>query len=484
MRIKIGKQQIPWAMAAGRALLRPVLILGEECGWSGPMMAWLVVAALVSDIFDGVLARRWNCDTAGMRLFDTMADTFFYLCVAIALWIGQPQIWRNHAGLLMAVLAAEGMNLALAFAKFGKPASYHSYLAKTWGLVLATAVVAALISGQSNVLIPIALAMGVASNVEGVAMSLVLPVWRKDVKTLRVAWRLRQEMRDDSKLTAWATKLPVAAGIILCLLAVPAFAAETGEAAYEGGSIGLARDTTASDRPGAPAEHSCPQHGQDVPARRGRIRCGSGGHSHSYRVIMRTVLPGQGAVLPVNARGLQIGSRPCAVRLRPSSGRLTRWTGTVRAGLDHGDQDLPPVQGRVRVAARADHAVLGHRPAGPGRSDPARPGHGDRPAAAVRVRGRDGRCPGTERLVPAVPAGPDATTKAVRREATVTRWAIDSKTRGRNIAAREPSFQPTMPGRAPAVRPVRRGGSRPGSAGAAWPGWRRSAPASRSRSGS
>ncbi len=243
MQIKIGKQQIPWAMAAGRALLGPVLILGEECGWSGLMMAWLVVAALVSDIFDGVLARRWNCDTAGVRLFDTMADTFFYLCVAIALWIGQPQIWRDHAGLLMAVLAAEGMNLALAFAKFGKPASYHSYLAKTWGLVLATAVVAALISGQSNVLIPIALAMGVASNVEGVAMSLVLPVWRKDVKTLRVAWRLRQEMRDDSKLTAWAAKLPVAAGIIFCLLAVPAFAAETGEAAYEGGSIGLARDT-------------------------------------------------------------------------------------------------------------------------------------------------------------------------------------------------------------------------------------------------
>ena len=126
MQIKIGKQQIPWAMAAGRALLGPVLILGEECGWSGLMMALLVVAALVSDIFDGVLARRWNCDTAGVRLFDTMADTFFYLCVAIALWIGQPQIWRDHAGLLMAVLAAEGMNLALAFAKFGKPASYHS----------------------------------------------------------------------------------------------------------------------------------------------------------------------------------------------------------------------------------------------------------------------------------------------------------------------------------------------------------------------
>ncbi len=61
----------------------------------------------------------------------------------------------------------------------------------------------------------------------------------------------------------------------------------------------------------------------------GRVRCLSGGRSHSYRVVMSTVLPGESAVLPVNARGLQVGSASCAVRLRPSSGRLASWNGTV-----------------------------------------------------------------------------------------------------------------------------------------------------------
>jgi len=194
MRLGFRKEQIPWVMAAGRAALGPVLIVGDKCGWSGVGLAALVVTALVSDIFDGVLARKWHCDTAAVRLFDSMADTFFYLCVGLALWLGQPQMWRQNAGLLMAVLAMEAMNWGLAIAKFGKPASYHSYVAKTWGVVLATAVVAAFVAGHSNPLIPVALAIGVASNLEGMVMSAMLPVWRRDVKTLRVAWRLRTEL--------------------------------------------------------------------------------------------------------------------------------------------------------------------------------------------------------------------------------------------------------------------------------------------------
>ena len=43
-------------------------------------------------------------------------------------------------------------------------------------------------------LVPLALGLGIASNFEGLAMSLMLPVWRKDVKTLGAAWVLRREM--------------------------------------------------------------------------------------------------------------------------------------------------------------------------------------------------------------------------------------------------------------------------------------------------
>jgi len=60
MRINLCKQHIPWAMAAARAVLGPVLIAGAASSWNGFTLAGIVVGALVSDIYDGVLARRWR----------------------------------------------------------------------------------------------------------------------------------------------------------------------------------------------------------------------------------------------------------------------------------------------------------------------------------------------------------------------------------------------------------------------------------------
>jgi CDP-diacylglycerol--glycerol-3-phosphate 3-phosphatidyltransferase len=194
MRMNFGKQHIPWVMAAARAALGPVLIAGTACSWNGFALAGMVVGALVSDIYDGVLARRWGCDTAGVRLFDSMADTVFYLCTAFALWISEPQLWRSYGGLLVVLLALEAVRFAFDSVKFGKPASYHSYLAKLWGLVMAVAVVGVFALDRSNVLVPVAIVLGILCNVEGLAMSVVLSVWRKDVKTLAEAWRSRREV--------------------------------------------------------------------------------------------------------------------------------------------------------------------------------------------------------------------------------------------------------------------------------------------------
>ncbi len=194
MRIELRKQSIPWVMAVGRAALGPFLIAGAACSWNGVTLASMVVVALVSDIFDGVLARRWSCDTAGVRLFDSMADTVFYLCVAVALRVGQPAVWGNLSGLLIPLLTLEVLRFGLDFAKFGKPASYHSYLAKCWGLTMAVGVVAVFWLRHSSPLLSFALMLGIACNLEGLAMSLVLPVWRKDVKTIRAAWQLRRQI--------------------------------------------------------------------------------------------------------------------------------------------------------------------------------------------------------------------------------------------------------------------------------------------------
>lgn len=188
---RTAKERIPWLLAGARAVLGPVMIMGERARWNAVALAVLVLTGLLSDIFDGVLARRWNCDTAAVRLFDSMADIMFYAGCAIALWMRHPDVVRNLALPILGVVGLEALCSAVALIKFGKLPSYHSYLAKAWGLVLATALVEAFLTKDPQNWIIAAVALGALSNLEGIAMSLIMPVWRQDVKTLGDAWRLR-----------------------------------------------------------------------------------------------------------------------------------------------------------------------------------------------------------------------------------------------------------------------------------------------------
>jgi phosphatidylglycerophosphate synthase len=264
MRIEVKKELIPWAMAAGRAGFGPVLIAGAVGSWNGFALAGIVIAALVSDIYDGLLARRWRCDTAAVRLFDSMADTVFYLCTAAALWVYQPQMWHHYAGLFVSLLAFEAARFVLNFLKFGKPASYHSSLAKTWGLVMAIAVVGVFALHRENALVPLSLVLGILCNLEGLLMSLVMPEWRKDIKTLRVAWKLRNATRHQEFISSAPHAIGVRHGknphrnmrrrqvggssiLVLCaLFTVPTLAVEAGQVMYTSGTLTVAQSTIGS----------------------------------------------------------------------------------------------------------------------------------------------------------------------------------------------------------------------------------------------
>lgn len=191
MQFSWRKEQIPWALSGIRAALGPILIAGAACNWSGLALAAMVLSAGLSDIYDGVLARRWHCDTAAVRLFDTLSDTFFYLCAGVALWLARPDIFQRNGYLLLVVAAMEAFHFGFDFAKFGKPASYHSLLAKSWGVVLVIALMAALATPYGITLFTIALIVGIACKMEGLAISFLLDAWTRDVRTLRAALALR-----------------------------------------------------------------------------------------------------------------------------------------------------------------------------------------------------------------------------------------------------------------------------------------------------
>ena len=176
-------------------LLGPAIVWTAKAGWHARILfGSILIAALLSDIWDGVLARRWQCTTARLRVADSAADTVFYLGTAAAVIICYPYVIRANRILLLALAAMEVARYCLDYIRFRKMASYHTYLAKAWGLLLIAASVSLLCFGRFPVLVTIALGWGVVCDLEGLAISMILREWAPDVKTLTRALEMRRRV--------------------------------------------------------------------------------------------------------------------------------------------------------------------------------------------------------------------------------------------------------------------------------------------------
>lgn len=193
------KWKLPAAMVCFRAALGPTIVLLALRRPGGLLLAGCVVVALVSDIFDGVLARHWHIDTPRLRIGDTIADTVFYSCVLAVILLRYPAALQHRWFLLATLMAVEIGQHVFAFARYGRNASYHSILAKCWGLLMAMATIGLLGFGLDNWLLDVTLATGIVCNLEGFAMSLLLPQWRHDVPTLGHALRLRRTLQSQNE---------------------------------------------------------------------------------------------------------------------------------------------------------------------------------------------------------------------------------------------------------------------------------------------
>jgi CDP-diacylglycerol--glycerol-3-phosphate 3-phosphatidyltransferase len=190
-----AKTVVPWSMAIFRALLGPgIVAVAQSLEKPEAWLATMIVLGLVSDIFDGILARRWQSDTGALRLADSVCDDIFYLGIA-AVAVGHHwQAIRPSVWLLVAVLILEALRILCDWLKYGRMASYHSYAAKAWGVLLASSAVALICFDSGSTLLTLALAWGIACELEGLAMTALLPNWARDVKSISHALALRDRM--------------------------------------------------------------------------------------------------------------------------------------------------------------------------------------------------------------------------------------------------------------------------------------------------
>ena len=182
---------IPLALTGLRAALAPVMVL-LALMWPAPgAFAACLAAAFLSDVFDGIVARRLGVATPALRRLDSIADSIFYVGALFAAWHLHPSALRDHAAALVVLGVLEAARYAVDLRKFGKEASYHMWSSKLWGVALFAGFVALLAFREERWFVPAAIWIGIAADVEGLAISFTLAEWRNDVPTIFHARRLR-----------------------------------------------------------------------------------------------------------------------------------------------------------------------------------------------------------------------------------------------------------------------------------------------------
>jgi CDP-diacylglycerol--glycerol-3-phosphate 3-phosphatidyltransferase len=189
--------RIPLLLTMSRAALAPVMIV-LALAWP---QAWAFVLCLVlaflSDVFDGIIARRLGIATANLRRLDSLADSIFYVAAVYAVWVTQRAAILEHLVLLGMLAALELTRYAFDFTKFRREAAYHMWSSKLWGVALLIGFIGVLGNGETGWPVLVATIPGIVADLEGLLISCILPIWRNDVPTVLHAWRIRQHALQD-----------------------------------------------------------------------------------------------------------------------------------------------------------------------------------------------------------------------------------------------------------------------------------------------
>ena len=159
-----------------------------------------LIGAFLSDVFDGILARRLGVATPTLRRLDSIADSVFYLAAVFAAWHLYPDVILAHAYALAILAGLELGRYLFDLAKFRREAAYHMWSSKLWGIFLFAGFFSLLAMGKSGWPPALAIYVGIFADLEGLLISIVLKEWRTDVPTVFHALKLRARRTPSGQL--------------------------------------------------------------------------------------------------------------------------------------------------------------------------------------------------------------------------------------------------------------------------------------------
>jgi phosphatidylglycerophosphate synthase len=174
-----------------RIVTFPVLLIFLFAG-NIVVFKWLLLASFFTDAIDGVLARTYGATSILGSKLDSIGDDLTILAATIGLLITRFDFIREQAAVFLFLFALFLFQVAMAFYRYKKISTFHTYLAKTAAVV--TAIFLLSVFFLESVYYPLFYAAAIitgAELIEEIILVFKLREYRSNVKGL--FWVLRQQ---------------------------------------------------------------------------------------------------------------------------------------------------------------------------------------------------------------------------------------------------------------------------------------------------
>ena len=182
-------RHIPNAISAARLAATPVLLYLAVMR-SRESFAWLLLACLLSDILDGLIARAFRLRSALGAVLDSVADMAVVALSLIGLFIFQMEFLRANALPLSAPIALYGLDVACALWRYGRISSFHTVLVRISAYLQGTFIMWLFFWGPASWLLYVMIGVTCVAYLEEMALMALMPDWTTDVRG--IYWVLRK----------------------------------------------------------------------------------------------------------------------------------------------------------------------------------------------------------------------------------------------------------------------------------------------------
>lgn len=185
-------RNVPNAISIARLCATAVLLFAALLRHA-ELFKWLLLACLLSDILDGLIARAFHVTSKLGASLDSIADVTTMLMAMLGVAVFQRAFLSEHFTAVLVVIAFYVGELIAALIRYGKLSSFHTLLDRVAAYAAGIFIMSLFLWGYQAWLFQIAVTVYIVALTEEMLLIWLLPEWRSDV------WSVFRVLAEEGK---------------------------------------------------------------------------------------------------------------------------------------------------------------------------------------------------------------------------------------------------------------------------------------------